>query len=382
MLSELCKEGSVERFLIFLLIEGGICNKRENFKKNIQFYLDCRAKEFENVKVKLDIDCCDNPIIMVFLPERELGIGRKRKIMMLISEYFQMQRFFLIDDDIDSFQEYNKNSQKRQHSDMAAFKALDYMSQVLSDGIDGKDVEKLADDNENKIKIDSKLKLSWVKELVKLEDSIKTEHEVEYDQLLQLVNDGNFYQDRDRILYPLKCICGENNSLYKDVYRNLYHERSKVIGQVALLNQSSYLVAKACDPRLEGSIKYTHSVLSSRYQLVLYNLNAIKGIHPVSDDAFFELPLNKEERIDNCKKAMKKGFSHEIACKVARLGYKYSDKAHVYYQIQNGVSGYVVYYFSFETMKVPSKVNGDETNSNMDSQNSIKNEEEKKLELD
>ena len=38
----------------------------------------------------------------------------------------------------------------------------------------------------------------------------------------------------------------------------------------------------------------------------------------------------------------KKDFENEQACKAAKLGYKYSDQAHVYYQIVNGNGGFLV----------------------------------------
>ena len=63
------------------------------------------------------------------------------------------------------------------------------------------------------------------------------------------------------------------------------------------------------------------------------------------------------------KLAEKKTFDNEFACKAARLGYKYDDKIHVYYQILNGVS------YSFQTFssyKCPSKNNEEGISSQMD----------------
>ena len=50
--------------------------------------------------------------------------------------------------------------------------------------------------------------------------------------------------------------------------------------------------------------------------------------------------------------------------KKLRLGYLFDDKTHVYYQILNGVTGYMVYYFSFTDMRnQPSKAKAAETAS-------------------
>ncbi len=57
-------------------------------------------------------------------------------------------------------------------------------------------------------------------------------------------------------------------------------------------------------------------------------------------------------------------FEKEKVCEAARQGYKCSDKAHVLYQLQNGVSGFLLYYYSFETFtSIPSKVNEEESSS-------------------
>ena len=90
----------------------------------------------------------------------------------------------------------------------------------------------------------------------------------------------------------------------------------------------------------------------------------MKGIHPVSDQALFEDPLSQTERAALCHKALNKKLNNAHAQQAARLGYKYSDKAHVYYQILNRVTGYMLYYFSFkDNRNQPSKVNADETAS-------------------
>ena len=90
--------------------------------------------------------------------------------------------------------------------------------------------------------------------------------------------------------------------------------------------------------------------------MVLYNLDAIKGIHPVSDKVLFEPTLNYEERKKLVTSAKSKSFKDGPVCEAARSGYKCSDKAHVLYQILNGVSGFLLYYFSFDTFRCPSKV--------------------------
>jgi hypothetical protein len=62
----------------------------------------------------------------------------------------------------------------------------------------------------------------------------------------------------------------------------------------------------------------------------------------------------------------KRQFNKEKVCEAARQGYKCSDKAHVFYQLLNGVSGFLLYYYSFETFSTDlcrSKVDEDESSS-------------------
>jgi len=47
--------------------------------------------------------------------------------------------------------------------------------------------------------------------------------------------------------------------------------------------------------RLQGNNKTTHFISKIRYQLAFYNLNAIRGIHPVSGGVLFEAPLSKAD---------------------------------------------------------------------------------------
>lgn len=62
------------------------------------------------------------------------------------------------------------------------------------------------------------------------------------------------------------------------------------------------------------------------------------------------------------KEQKNKEFDNQHAKLAARMGYKYSDKAHVLYQIVNGISGYQVFYYSFKDQtQIPSKVNSDIT---------------------
>ena len=63
------------------------------------------------------------------------------------------------------------------------------------------------------------------------------------------------------------------------------------------------------------------------------------SIHPVSDASLFATPL----AIENETELLLEGLISLDNSKAEKL----NEKLHVYYQILNGVSGFLVYYFSF-----------------------------------
>lgn len=98
ILKDVCLSAdSYKKVIIFLVIE----------KEYVDHYSEPIKKEFELVKEKFNLKGdIKNPIIKVILSDFNLGIGRKRKIMMLLAEHFDFKKFYFIDDDIDSFYQY------------------------------------------------------------------------------------------------------------------------------------------------------------------------------------------------------------------------------------------------------------------------------------
>jgi len=364
LVKDLCKLGSpIKRCLIFLFVEGGLPGKREEFQKELNYYITLRKTEHQLAEKKLN----ENPVVMCFWPERNLGIGRKRKMMLLFAEHLNLNRFFFADDDIDCFFEYDPRPHVRQirTHPQAATRALYYMTKVLDYGIEEKDGSFSKDEENSLRKVDSTVSNKWLRKLGKKEDEFENDAKRKelFDKLFTIISEKDYTQ-KDYIFYLLSELGEPLKDLEAEIKEALLNRKSKVIGQVGLWNQNMYSMKQSLTSRLQGNNKTTHYLSKIRYQLVLYNLHAIKGIHPVSDESFFEAPLSQEERANLCHQAMNKKLDNKYAQEAARLGYKYSDKAHVYYQIMNGVTGYIVYYFSFMDYKnQPSKVNAAETAS-------------------
>ena len=360
LLKDLCSSSPerLKKVIIFLLIEGGLPENRRDFEEDINFYKELRDNEIEAVT-----NDKQNPVITVLLPERNLGIGRKRKIMMLLAEYFDFKRFYMIDDDIDSFYQFDDFSRDHVKYPNQTFNALKFMSTVLDYSV--------SQVNE-KIRIESQQCIDWGDDLAMMRRTFaKSEHETNcYNKLRELIQKENF-KERDRIIslfsiLTKSCLINDKElekikQVENEIKEKLFNNKLKVIGQIGLWNQNMYNQKRTLEDRLRSLGKSTHFVSSIRYQVVLYNLEAVKGIHPVSDDVLFENPLSENEKAILVLKAKNKELDNTDACKAARLGYKYSDKAHILYQLVSGISGFEVFNFSFKDKVGPSKVNSDLT---------------------
>jgi hypothetical protein len=356
ILKDVCLSAdSYKKVIIFLVIE----------KEYVDHYSEPIKKEFELVKEKFNLKGdIKNPIIKVILSDFNLGIGRKRKIMMLLAEHFDFKKFYFIDDDIDSFYQYDDYERDHAQYPNQALNALRYMSTVLDSSVNKLD---------EIVQIENDICIEWGDNLAPFKKAFsKTEHENQsYKKLRELIQ-GKIFNDRDMIMSLLSVLIKSENineserndikEIENEIKDKLYNKKLKVIGQIGLWNRNSHLQTRTLEDRLRSLSKSTHFVSSVRYQVVIFNLEAIRGIHPVSDDVLFEKPLSVEEKVNLILKAKNQELNNENACRAAKLGYKYSDKAHVFYQIVNGVTGFEIFNFSFkDKVGCPSKVNSDTT---------------------
>jgi len=100
----------------------------------------------------------------------------------------------------------------------------------------------------------------------------------------------------------------------------------------------------------------------TRNCVILNNGDSLKGIHHVSDAVLFERPLSQSEKanliskLDDEKKKFKNNEVKMREVYIKYLGYKDDDKVHVKYQLLNGASGFLVYYYSFKPQGLVSLV--------------------------
>ena len=316
-----------------------------------------------------------NPIIKVLLPERNLGLGRKRKIMMLLAEHFVLNRFFFIDDDIEGFYQYDDDRMEHTNKNLenVTFNALNIMSKVLD--------HEISKNCENQIVEDDIYRI-WLKQLFKLDDIfVNSTHKKDLDYIQDLIQNKNL-KDRDSLLDKFSVLKTSNllcidqlkviEDVENEIKEKIYDSKAKIIGQVGLWNKkNSKHQSSDFKSRLEGTEYSTHIVSKARYQVVLYNLDAMKRIHPVSDKVLFEKTLTERDKAKSVQGLPEKfDFNMKKHLELASLGYKYCDNVHILYQIQHGVSGYQIFYYSFqEKNDCTSKVNSEETLDEMEEEN-------------
>ena len=287
---------------------------------------------------------------------------------MLLAEHFKFNRFYFVDDDIETFLQYDDYERKfignNPNQPKQAYHALKFMSSVLDHSINHQ---------ANNFDIDKDISMGWSDKLAPLARTfVNSEYNSEIQRLRTLIT-YDLPGKRDEMAQLFWILSNslpiENTEekeillrLYEEIKEKLYGYNIKIIGQIGMLKNNSIQQNRDKEDRLRSLDKSTHFVSAVRYQLVLYNLDAIHGIHPVSEKVMFEECLNRQLKADLVKRAKDKELDNEVASKAARMGYKYSDKAHVLYQIANGISGYQVYYYSFrDQINIPSKVNSDDT---------------------
>lgn len=147
---------------------------------------------------------------------------------------------------------------------------------------------------------------------------------------------------------------------FKNHLLKLFNEIKPKIGQVSLTIANDYSSrSRYLEDRLASNRRYTHMVSSGRYQVVLYDTEVTRGIHPVSDEALFTEPLSHSKKTELIHSAVKKGKFSKEGQEAMKFGYKFSDSAHVRYLTLSGIGGFKVYYFACNEFVGPSLVDAE-----------------------
>lgn len=153
--------------------------------------------------------------------------------MMMFAEHLMLRRWYFLDDDIDSFYEYDSRLGHREMrtSKHSTFKALNFMKIVLEDSIS----------NDKQIKeIENQKLKAWSKQIGKLDGPL---FESLNDILLDGINKNILNESKNETLDILNKLLVDHhdNSTLIDIKNHLLSDKSKIIGQVALWNRLSYI---------------------------------------------------------------------------------------------------------------------------------------------
>lgn len=284
-----------------------------------------------------------NPgLIFISLPDSELGIGRIRTLFLLLAEQWRLSRFFMVDDDISEFHEYDPAIYIRgsiQHMSSTA-RALLFLQLTMDAELFPSDTESVRQRSEALLGIKAAYnRIIYQNEELDADDQARLVDQIAVSRLLEQVA-----RDPTCLIRELE---ERNLGRAAQMVQQITKAKSQHVGQVALWN--SLTCAKGYHDRLSGFHKSTHMISPIRYQVVLYNLEAVAGFHPVTDDAFWEEPLSPHARHELMRKvsrSAKQPYNAE-ELKLMLLGYKHSDAAFIKYLLLNNISGYMVYWFSF-----------------------------------
>lgn len=257
----------------------------------------------------------------------------------------------MLDDDIDCFYEHDPTEGLRRpvHHDTACIRSFGFMQQVMRESKFPATEEEI-DSRFNKLGPlwDEIMQPLMMKTLDKDVESFGMPA---FSYLMKLFSDTvvkkESAKDPSHLLnvlesYQLKA----EGKIVEDAL-----SKGDMVGQVALWNQDSTAQTAYFDRLAKGDTKSTHLVSSVRYQVVLFNLNSVRHIHPVTDDVLFDEPIYGEVRkqlqiVSDPNKA-KHGYCLSSATLAAMQGYRSEDKVLVYLLALNKISGFMVYWFGF-----------------------------------
>jgi len=327
-ISDLKKSIQLDKTLIILLFES---HDREDFNKFDNIYL---KPEIENESY--------NPIVSVFIQNKNLGVEKIHRIMMMLAEHFNFNQFFSINEDIGNFSEFNGSEHVSEYNTCA--KTLTFMSKALNLNI-----------KENKEK--ATLKEESFEEIFDIftytlsKKFNKTEEKGDFTRLFKLFSTKNYQDQSEEMLFLIEKLQIESKLTDDDDKRRMNEFKdfltgthSKTLGMLSLIQKS---VSESDDYSqlkyfLRGLTDSTHTVKKLVFtDVVLYNLNAIRNVHPIFHKSLFE--SNISDDITKFYDSRK----------------KFADLLYHYY-ISNYVFNATVYYFCYEKYESNDDENEDE----------------------
>jgi hypothetical protein len=260
----------------------------------------------------------------------KLGVGRKRKLMALFAEYFDLPFYFAVDDDMQYFTEYDVTGFDRRHKpcDIGCARNLMYMQWSMqqmicprdSDALLGREQILAALDEEEGFSVDflEEIMYAFGKEHKDLYRSLKIGP---LSRINKIITNESKRKTIAQNPIPLEADVNEIWNKIREsgadiastddfpLLRRLTSDVSKLfkhrdqIGQAAILKiwdkkgmagrSSNGSISKLKELSFKNAP--TMAINMQRHAVVLHNTNAMKGVHPVSDAVLFERLLTRTD---------------------------------------------------------------------------------------
>ena len=332
------------KFLVFIFIEEDL-EVKDKYEASLNKIRSIKKGLIESV-------------LSVSILNAVMNTGKMKKIMMLFAKLLNIPKFYYIDDEIDKI--YGIDSLKRklatENRADKTFEALTFMSKVLNYGINDSDHEKFNKNTENKQEKTLK-DYEWentIEGFIQRDDDFREKHfnDKDYQEIKKICRE----KDNEKIELLLDLILLEKFNFKShrkyDEVRDLLlmgKKKFKTLSEVSLMN--SNFNEKAIENEgfySRGTHRLGKPDRPNDYKLVLYNMDTINDVHPITDQNLFEENSFYDSENESNIKFSSRNDLTEVQKKKLELGYCNVDDIYYSYKIMNGLSGYIVFNYTYK----------------------------------
>lgn len=323
-----------DQFIVFLFVE----------KNNEP--LDQLAYERSLVKLLKLLETIDSKIgeslVAVFVDDDQVQFEKVKTYMLSLAKNLKIEKFYSIDDSIGDFFEYsNKFEEFKTHKNCTA-RALDFMSTVLSHGIYSEELDISKEDLDD---IKSFIGYLFEEDLIKSEDRDSANKSIDNYSKLKTKNKEilNFVEK----LLRMANVPDRKNEKKQRLLDIITSGKANHLGEICLVPNDYFKkqAASKLKSRLNSNCvsKFTHKhQRANAHGVILYNANAFSSILP------FEIVSSVQNEVATIKIEKESNPIELSERKITRKREVLTEEDFYYYKLINAISGYVVYYFTYE----------------------------------
>ena len=298
-----------------------------------------QAKEFLSEKLELT-NGNKNNYKFVSIKSADLGFGRKRKLIMLLAEYLQLEVYHVMEDNIVYMEEYVKPIFYRHEN---AF--VRYL--IFAEAVMHHELFSSMSINEKEKTIEALIK-KFLREPLRASDFLpnsKVENDW-FDMISSIDKRRDFYIDPKKLLMLLQNMNNHVTPMATDTLQMYITQfetaftKSKHIGHLSLWN-SETAQGRYLTNYLDSTQKTTHFISATRGNIDTFYTPAVKHIHPVTDKVLFSKP-NPKSKLEKPAKA-----SGDLKKNAMKEGYNFADEYMIRQMLLNGVGGYQIFAFKY-----------------------------------